>query len=77
MFYDDAFSDKVMAVSPYSGNQNTRSYNSGDSIEAQAQADGYDAVVEYVPYFRWVWCEHALTYAIVLNSSAPTSATAS
>lgn len=52
MFFDDAFSDKVMALSPYSTNKNTRSYNSGDSIEAQALADGYNAMVEYVPYLR-------------------------
>lgn len=52
MFFDDAFSDKVMAISPYSTNQNTRSRNSGDSIEAQAMADGYNAMVEYVPYLR-------------------------
>lgn len=51
MFFDDAFSNKVMALSPYSGNKNTRSYNSGDSIEAQAMADGYSAMVEYVSYF--------------------------
>lgn len=51
MFLDDAFSNKVMAISPYSNNKNTRSYNSGDSIEAQQMADGYNAMIEYVPYF--------------------------
>jgi hypothetical protein len=51
MFFDDAFSDKVMALSPYSNNKNTRSYNSGDSIESQAMADGYSAMVEYVLCF--------------------------
>jgi len=43
-----------MAISPYSTNQNTRSKNSGDSIEEQAMAGGYNAMVEYVPYFRRV-----------------------
>jgi len=52
MFFDDAFSDKVMALSPYSTNKNTRSYNSGDSIEAQSVAGGYSSMVEYVPYLR-------------------------
>ena len=49
MFFDDSFSNKVMALSPYSTNKNTRSYNSADSIEAQAMSDGYSAMVEYVP----------------------------
>ena len=48
MFFDDSFSNKVMALSPYSANQNTRSYNNADSIEAGAMASGYNAMVEYV-----------------------------
>lgn len=51
MFFDDDLSNKVMALSPYSNNKNTRSYNSGDSIEAGAMASGFNAMVEYVSYF--------------------------
>ncbi|CAG7852919.1 SubName: Full=Related to protocatechuate 3-Aspergillus oryzae {ECO:0000313/EMBL:CCA72665.1} [Serendipita indica DSM 11827] len=49
MFFDDALSDKVVALSPYTSTSMTRQLNAADSILAQENSNGYSAYVDASP----------------------------
>jgi hypothetical protein len=46
MFFDDAMSDKVVALAPYKDTTMNRTYNTQDSILAQENSNGYSAYVD-------------------------------
>ncbi|PVF99644.1 aromatic compound dioxygenase [Serendipita vermifera] len=46
MFFEDTFSDKIMAISPYKDTTMNRTYNTQDSILAQENSNGYSAYVD-------------------------------
>jgi protocatechuate 3,4-dioxygenase beta subunit len=48
-FFDESWNDKVFALPPYTYDTNNRTLNSQDSIFAQENADGNDAIVECAP----------------------------
>jgi hypothetical protein len=47
-FFDEASNDATFALSPYTSNTNSRTYNDEDSILAQENADGNNAFIECV-----------------------------
>lgn len=47
-FFEETWNDKVFALPPYTANTNNRTYNTEDSIYAQENADGNNAIVECV-----------------------------
>lgn len=47
-FFDESWNDKVFALPPYTYNTNNRTLNAQDGIFSEENADGNDAIIEYV-----------------------------
>ena len=62
-FFDEAWNDKVYAISPYTDDTNDRTLNVDDSILAEENADGNNAYIEFVIHtFYLIPLSHYLHY---------------
>lgn len=48
IFFDDTFSDTIFNTSYYLANTNSRTFNDEDSIFAEENADGNDAIADTI-----------------------------